>query len=871
MAGRSWVSESHLWKEWQPLTELHRREPTPAGFKTELYPHQRTVLAAMIDIEQAAEEGLEFRSSALGTPLRMFTRFATISEKFSSGKTLMSLALIQSGRLPAQRRGPLGTPLTAPALTTNPRDSSLIKVCATAIGTPQMRHPVVDVYYQHILPITLVVANPNVISQWEENVAQFSSLRVFTVENALTLRKFEQLLAEGAFGDAGMMPPAATPAATPGTVAPAAPPDSARVYDAVLLKCGTVTKTVRAPGEAEPKQSTRPIIAAFIALTEHIAMARVIIDDYDTLKLHSFRDVFPPALFTWLISATERAQRAGQTSRPSAAEPGEYWRQCLYPSIAQAGLNPLMGALKVQCSPQYLDSVLNGCRVETRRCVVVGGAVAAMLAGVGLGAALVEMVHANAIGTAAAELGLAATSAADLVRRVIGGKCRRLKGHLASLRAADQIMGAVGAAGATGPATEPATVPAAAPATEPATAAVPATGSATGPADGPLGGAAWEAEKRKWCMQARHLINAGEGVPEAFLGELRQIVQRQGQKLSTTLLHNLEEEVTKLRADHTEKRDEICNQLNRMRDNLREEQCQCCTLPIERLPAGAAADATAGAAYVFSGCCQIVVCEECIVVPGARGQAARGDHLIKKCPNCSRPLDARTLIRIGADIDISQAVEDPTSLLDEPAAPAAVATPAAAPAAAAAPADDFKQRVLLSLLRDEPPPPGTVHSDEPAAFDFADALLAGRRDCRQPEGHPHRTLVFAMYSESLHEIAACLARNGIPHRTMTGTRAQKDESVRLFARGEVPVLVVATAADCAGLHMPYITRCVFYHRVIDRAVAAQVAARGQRLGREYNLEVIELVWQGEVGFQIRRGAPGRNAPGRNAPGRNAPG
>jgi hypothetical protein len=39
---------------------------------------------------------------------------------------------------------------------------------------------------------------------------------------------------------------------------------------------------------------------------------------------------------------------------------------------------------------------------------------------------------------------------------------------------------------------------------------------------------------------------------------------------------------------------------------------------------------------------------------------------------------------------------------------------------------------------------------------------------------------------------------------------------------------------------------VFYHHILDRNVEVQVAARGQRLGRMGNLEIITLINEAEA-------------------------
>ena len=102
-----------------------------------------------------------------------------------------------------------------------------------------------------------------------------------------------------------------------------------------------------------------------------------------------------------------------------------------------------------------------------------------------------------------------------------------------------------------------------------------------------------------------------------------------------------------------------------------------------------------------------------------------------------------------------------------------------------------------------------------------------------------------MHPESTAQISRALTAAGIPHCVLRGSRAQKDEEVRRL-REEVPVMLVSSAKDSAGLHLPFLSHIVFYHRLLDRNVEAQVAARGQRLGRTHELEIISIVNQAEA-------------------------
>ena len=165
--------------------------------------------------------------------------------------------------------------------------------------------------------------------------------------------------------------------------------------------------------------------------------------------------------------------------------------------------------------------------------------------------------------------------------------------------------------------------------------------------------------------------------------------------------------------------------------------------------------------------------------------------------------------------------------------------------AAAPPAEiaNAKLRALVQFLKREPL---ECLSDE-AVPPFVHGLLAGARSAPLPDAAPRRVLVFAMHAETTRQIEFAFGVSGIAYGVLRGGRAQKDAAVEaLRAAPAGGVLLVTAAKDCAGIHMPWLTHIVFYHRVADHHVEAQVAARGQRLGRTHDLSVVLIANEGEV-------------------------
>jgi superfamily II DNA/RNA helicase len=217
---------------------------------------------------------------------------------------------------------------------------------------------------------------------------------------------------------------------------------------------------------------------------------------------------------------------------------------------------------------------------------------------------------------------------------------------------------------------------------------------------------------------------------------------------------------------------------------------------------------------------------------------------------------------VGPEIDLLEALDDraafaeaeagvgageePAGAGEEPAGPAPFVpifvpiAPGPAPARPSA-----KVAALVRLARGLPPEGAVEDGPVPA---FVHGLLEGRRNVPRPPGAPLRVLVFTMHPETTRALAAALAEAGLPHAALAGTRARRDEAVAAL-RGAPPggpfLLLVTAARDCAGLDLPELTHVVFFHRVVDRSVETQVAARGQRPGRAVNLEVVALLNEDE--------------------------
>jgi len=816
-----WAAAAHRACAVRELCEDDPRAPTPPGFRGELYLPQQTMLAAAVAL--ARDPRLQLRNGFV-----VETAGARIAAQFSFGKTVLMLAVecaLRAGGGAGDGAGGAGDGAGggAPRAPTIGLLSPMIgSACPSSAAAPSDSYfiPTATLLCDAPLPFTVVAAAANVISQWEANAAQFTHLRTFTVENVHTLRAFAARFRANRAAD----------------------------VDLLFVKAGRVTATFVVAGEAAPPPARgRSMFEALARVLDGELVARLVIDDYDTLKLGG-DDCFLPAAFTWLVSATRRTTQA-RTGPVSGGPPAADFLAANAPDrlpVLSAALDDVLnGSCTLRCAAHYVADHINSLQVAFRRVVVRGGRAGDILRDLDLGADIVEMVHADAVGTAAAALGIAAASVGDIVQRVVGAHLGHLRaaartrariarvraGNLAAavpalvlaLAAVPAPAAGVSASAGTGtpPAGTPAAPPAAAPPAPPA-GAPPAPTQALDPRT--LGGL-------KKALR--------DGTEEEFVA--CWTANLASAATCDTALAELETAA----AEVTEKYGKT---LSRMRDNIREGYCQVCTVPFASSDSSAPAEESE-AAYVLAGCCQIIVCENC-VTKSVGGAGLR--RFIDRCPNCAVDVRPTGLIRVGAELDLEAALGD-DALATEPAAPAAAggataeeaAPPAGAALAAAPPAEiaNAKLRALVQFLKQEPL---ECLSDE-AVPPFIHGLLAGARSAPLPAAAPRRVLVFAMHPETTRQIEFAFGVSGIAYGVLRGGRAQKDAAVEaLRAAPAGGVLLVTAAKDCAGIHMPWLTHIVFYHRVADRHIEAQVAARGQRLGRTHDLSVVLIANEGEV-------------------------
>jgi len=226
------------------------------GMHVQLRPHQRTAVHAMIELENNT------CVTCASTSTRVNYNTAVLSEPVGSGKTFDVLATILLNKTPASN----GNSVIVREKRTNNVSTNIQRV------------------FSKNLRCTLVFTGTSVLRQWYDTISVFTTMSVFVIENVRHLRVLWKKIEDGSIND----------------------------YDIVLVKNGKVTVDPHLPPAYTIQdmecENNEHYIMTLISYVHDVCWNRVVIDDFDTIKLPNRCNVVN-ARFTWLVSSTRRSIR----------------------------------------------------------------------------------------------------------------------------------------------------------------------------------------------------------------------------------------------------------------------------------------------------------------------------------------------------------------------------------------------------------------------------------------------------------------------------------------------------------------------------------------------------------------------------------
>ena len=113
-----------------------------------------------------------------------------------------------------------------------------------------------------------------------------------------------------------------------------------------------------------------------------------------------------------------------------------------------------------------------------------------------------------------------------------------------------------------------------------------------------------------------------------------------------------------------------------------------------------------------------------------------------------------------------------------------------------------------------------------------------------------RILVFSQFTSMLELIEAELARERLGYVKLTGDTQNREETVRRFQDGEVPIFLISLKAGGVGLNLTAADTVIHYDPWWNPAVENQATDRAHRLGQTKNVFVYKLVVAGSIEEKI---------------------
>jgi SNF2 family DNA or RNA helicase len=368
------------------LDNKYQKIESVPGLKTSLFQHQKTVIKAMVDIENNRKFDLKFTDFIT----QVKTTSGILSEAVGSGKTIDILSVILLQKIPAVY------PDISGILLVNKSGDSKIATFSSCIRKK----------FRKILKSTIIFTGVSVLNQWVEAVKTFTSLSYFVVSDVRDLQKLIIMMEN----------------------------KSINQYDLVIVKNGKITRPIKFPShikiEKKNNKNTTSYIYNNIANMRNICWARVVIDDFDTIKLPHNAGIVS-ALFTWYISSTKKYMPVKNCSNTEHRTTSD---MLMYDNYSCGNImknSILFHNLNIRNSPDFIKEASNICspifylytfeNINNHYMGLLG------MMGDNEATEIMEMLNGDAVETAAEQLGIKTNSVADIFQLMLGKQFDRFK------------------------------------------------------------------------------------------------------------------------------------------------------------------------------------------------------------------------------------------------------------------------------------------------------------------------------------------------------------------------------------------------------------------------------------------------------------
>ena len=295
--------------------KIKYHEYTNNKFNATLFKHQEIILKAMLDLENTRKYETKWHKFPYKENnydiLSITYNTAILSEPVGSGKTIDVLALICNNKIPR----------VIP-------DILELKTPSNTISTGFVKRK-----FNKIIKSTLIFVGVSVVKQWDNAIKKFTNLTYFTVSGAKDLKKLFNMISNNIVDE----------------------------YDIILVKNGKITVNIELPEgiKKENKNNIKqPYIYNLITNLRNYCWARVVIDDFDTIKLPTNSST-PNGLFVWYISSTNKVFERRYDNKIKYNRASDWLKYNDYTSYQIMNNRFLSYMLNVRNDPDFLESSIS--------------------------------------------------------------------------------------------------------------------------------------------------------------------------------------------------------------------------------------------------------------------------------------------------------------------------------------------------------------------------------------------------------------------------------------------------------------------------------------------------------------------------------
>lgn len=354
----------------QLLDENYEMVDHIPGLKTTLYPHQKTIVKAMIDLENNQSINVKLNNEVY----KIESNIGILSEKVGSGKTFDILATILYNPTPAK----------------NYEIDRIVNAHSSFIYKKS---------FKTVLHPTLIFVGISVLHQWVNTIKKYTSLTLFVVNG---LKEYEQLINKII-------------------------DKSVNEFDIILIKNGTIARPIVPAGVKLLKinQVSSPHIYCLLANIKGVCWKRLVIDDFDTINL-KHNSITINSNFTWYISSTRKYMKTLSDKTFIESYYGKTSDLLEYTNntIGNITYNWLLHKhFNLRNDPEFITNTNNlstpkffayRFKNPNKKLINIIGTISEDMK------EIIEMINADAIETAAERLGIKTTSTAAIFEKILG-------------------------------------------------------------------------------------------------------------------------------------------------------------------------------------------------------------------------------------------------------------------------------------------------------------------------------------------------------------------------------------------------------------------------------------------------------------------